>query len=85
MLELSNPEVELAAANAEWPLKAAEATYTDLRVKLESSGWSRKPRGPRAVRLRASQTQRRRRGEAGEHGLTSDVKVKTTKALRTSF
>src|SRR6185436_4659204 len=33
LLELTNPEVELAAANAEWMVKAAEATYTDLRVK----------------------------------------------------
>src|SRR5215210_7238221 len=36
LLELSNPEMELAAASAEWQVKAAEATYTDLRVKLES-------------------------------------------------
>src|SRR5437016_4493145 len=36
LLELSNPEMELAALNAEWQLKAAEAQYTDLRVKLES-------------------------------------------------
>ncbi|PYV81028.1 MAG: RND transporter [Acidobacteria bacterium] len=36
LLELSNPEMELAALNAEWQLKAAEAQYTDLHVKLES-------------------------------------------------
>jgi HlyD family secretion protein len=36
LLELSNPEMELATLNAEWQVKAAEAEYTDLRVKLES-------------------------------------------------
>lgn len=36
LLVLSNPEMELAVLNAEWQLKAAEAQYTDLRVRLES-------------------------------------------------
>jgi HlyD family secretion protein len=36
LLELSNPEIELAMFNAEWQLKAAEANYTDTRVQLES-------------------------------------------------
>jgi HlyD family secretion protein len=36
LLELSNPEIELAMFNAEWQVKAAEAGYTDLRVQLES-------------------------------------------------
>src|SRR5688572_7285754 len=35
LLELSNPELELAAQDAEWLMKSAEATYTDLRVRLE--------------------------------------------------
>ncbi len=36
ILELSNPELELEALDAEFQLKAAEAGYTDLKVKLES-------------------------------------------------
>jgi HlyD family secretion protein len=36
LLELSNPELDLAALDAEFQLKAAEASLTDLRVKLES-------------------------------------------------
>jgi HlyD family secretion protein len=36
LLELSNPDLTLAAQDAEWQVKAAEATYTDLKVKLES-------------------------------------------------
>src|SRR3989442_6886089 len=35
LLELSNPEMELAALNSEWQLKSAEAQSTDLRVRLE--------------------------------------------------
>jgi HlyD family secretion protein len=38
ILELSNPELETAAVDAEFQLKAAEAAYTDLRVQLESKG-----------------------------------------------
>jgi HlyD family secretion protein len=36
LVELSNPEVEQAAFDAEWALKAAEATLTNLRVQLDS-------------------------------------------------
>ena len=36
LLELSNPEVEQAAIDAEWQLKAAEAQYNKLKVQLES-------------------------------------------------
>ena len=34
LVELSNPEVEQAAFNAEWELKGAEAELANLRVKL---------------------------------------------------
>ncbi len=36
LVELSNPEVEQAAIDAEWQLKAAEAQYNKLKVQLES-------------------------------------------------
>jgi HlyD family secretion protein len=36
LLELSNPELEQQTLDAEYQLKSAEATYTDLRVRLES-------------------------------------------------
>jgi HlyD family secretion protein len=36
LVELSNPEVEQAAFDSEWALKAAEATLTNLRVQLDS-------------------------------------------------
>ena len=36
LLVLSNPELELAALEAEYQVKAAEAQYQDLKVQLES-------------------------------------------------
>jgi HlyD family secretion protein len=36
LLELSNPQLEQETLDAEWNWKAAEASYDDLRVKLES-------------------------------------------------
>jgi len=37
LLELTNPELQALAVDSEWQVKAAEATYTDLKVKLESA------------------------------------------------
>ncbi len=36
ILELKNPELEQAALDAEWQLKAAEAEYNSLKAKLDS-------------------------------------------------
>lgn len=36
LVELGNPEVEQAALDAEWQLKAAEAEFNKLKVQLES-------------------------------------------------
>src|SRR3984893_13696414 len=36
ILELTNPELQAALVDAEWQVKAAEAAYTDLKVRLES-------------------------------------------------
>ncbi len=35
LMVLSNPDMDLAAGDLEWQIKAAKATYTDLKVKLE--------------------------------------------------
>lgn len=37
LIILSNPDMELAAADLEWQVKAAEATLTDLKVKLKTA------------------------------------------------
>ena len=82
LMKMSNPEVELAASQAEWALKAAEATYTDLRVKLESQ---RLDQEAAAARVASEYAQAKLNAEVeaklGEQGLTSDVKVKTTKSI----
>jgi HlyD family secretion protein len=36
-MELSNPDMELAAADLEWQVKAAEANYASLKVVLETA------------------------------------------------
>jgi len=36
ILRLSDPDVELAARNAEWDLRSAEAYYRDLEVRVET-------------------------------------------------
>jgi HlyD family secretion protein len=82
LIDLSNPEVELAAATAEWQLKAAQATYTDLKVKLESG---RLDQEAAAARVGSEYAQAKLNADVeaklGENGLTSEVKVKTTKAI----
>ncbi|MGA2182004.1 MAG: HlyD family efflux transporter periplasmic adaptor subunit [Bryobacteraceae bacterium] len=42
IIVLSNPDMELAASNAEWQVKAAEATYRDLKVRLETARLAQK-------------------------------------------
>ncbi|MGA3025008.1 MAG: HlyD family efflux transporter periplasmic adaptor subunit [Bryobacteraceae bacterium] len=42
IIVLSNPDMELASSNAEWALKAAEANYRDLKVRLETSQLAQK-------------------------------------------
>ena len=47
LLEMSNPQVEQAALDARLQLKAAEAEYQSLRVKLQSDLMTRKRAPPR--------------------------------------
>jgi HlyD family secretion protein len=37
LLELTNPELQAALVDAEWQVKAADAAYTDLKIRLESA------------------------------------------------
>jgi HlyD family secretion protein len=82
LLVLSNPQLELEALNAEWQVKTAEATYQDLAARLHNQKLDQQAAAARTAaeyanaKLTADVEQR-----LGEQGLTSDVKVKTTKAL----
>lgn len=42
IIVLSNPDMELAANDLEWQVKAAQATYRDLKVKLQTSQLAQK-------------------------------------------
>jgi HlyD family secretion protein len=82
LIVLSNPQLELEALNAEWQVKTAEANYQDLAARLENQKLDQQSAAARVsaeyanAKLTADVEQK-----LGEQGLTSDVKVKTTKAL----
>src|ERR1700689_3460848 len=62
LLEMSNPQTEQAAVDAQLQLKAAEAEYQSLRVKLESDLMNQKA-GAATVHAEHAQAQR----QAGAH------------------
>jgi HlyD family secretion protein len=82
LIQLSNPELELAANDYEWQVKAAEATYTDLRVRLESQQLEQQSV---AARVHSDYVQAKLKADLeeklGEQGLTSEINLKTTKAI----
>jgi HlyD family secretion protein len=74
ILELSNPALELQALEAESQLRAAEAQYVELRVRLESQ---RLDQEAAAAQVRASYNEARLRaeadGELAKAGLIADI------------
>jgi HlyD family secretion protein len=80
LLELSNPELELAALDTQFQLKAAEATYTDLKVKLESQ---RLDQQAATARVEAEYHQARLKADRDEllakRGLTPDITLQLSK------
>jgi HlyD family secretion protein len=82
LIALSNPEVELAATNADWQVKAAEASLKDLRVKLESQRLDQEAAAARvASEYATAKLNAEVEAKLGAEGLTSEVRVKTTKAV----
>jgi HlyD family secretion protein len=81
LLELSNPELQLAAFDAEWQVKAAAATYRDLKVKLESQ---RLDQVSNAARVSSEFSQAKLQADRDEAliklGLKSDLEYRLTKA-----
>lgn len=80
ILELSNPDVELASLEAESQLRAAEAQLTELRVRLESQRLDQEANG---ARVRAEYHQAKMRAEtdaelAGQ-GLVADLNARISK------
>lgn len=81
IVELSNPEVELAAEDFRWQVKAAEANLADLRVKLETQ---RLEQRSRAAQVQADLVKAKlaadRDVELLRSGLTADITSRTSKA-----
>lgn len=80
LLELSNPELEQAALEAEMQLKAAEAEYTNLRVQLESQLLTQRAQ---AATVQADYHQAKLQAETNEelakNHLISDLTLKLSK------
>lgn len=77
ILELSNPELELQAQQTYSELRAAEARYVELKVRLESQ---RLDQEAAAARIQAEYSQARMRADAdaqlAKAGLVADITVK---------
>ena len=81
LLELSNPELQLSLVDSEWQLKSGEATYTDLRVRLESQRLEQKAK---AAQVKSEFVQAKlksdREAELAKSGLSADLTVRLAKA-----
>jgi len=80
ILELSNPELELAALEAESQLRAAEAQYTEVKVRLQSQKLDQQAS---AARVQSEYHQAKLRADTdaqlAEQGLIADITLKLSK------
>ena len=80
ILELSNPELEMQALDAESQLRASEAAYTELKVRLESQHLDQEAA---AASVQADFAQARMRADTDEElaqqGLVADLNRKLSK------
>jgi HlyD family secretion protein len=80
LLELSNPELQLAAVDLEWQVKAAEASLVDLRVRLATQRLDLKSN---AAHVKSDFNQAKLKAEVeqklAESGLTSDINIRIAK------
>lgn len=81
LLILANPELELAADDLRWQVKAAEANMADLRVKLETAKLDLRSA---VARVESEFVQAKLKAERdaalGKEGLTPDLTVKLSQA-----
>jgi len=80
ILELSNPELEMQAADAESQVRAAEAQYAELKVRLESQHLDQEAA---AASVQADYAQARMRADTdqqlAEQGLVADLNRKLSR------
>lgn len=81
VLELSNPELEMQALEAESQARAAEARYTELKVRLESQNLDQRAA---AARVSAEARQARLQADAdaqlAENGLIAGLTLKLSQS-----
>jgi HlyD family secretion protein len=81
LLEMSNPQLDLEALDAEWQLKAAEAESINLKVRLQSQLLDQQAA---AATVEAAWHQARLQADAdeelGQKGLVSDITRKISKS-----
>lgn len=86
LLEMSNPQTEQAAVDAQLQLKAAEAEYQNLRVKLESDLMNQKAG---AATIHADHTQAQRQADTDkalyELGIISGLAYKSSQDKADEF
>ncbi len=81
LMVLSNPELELAAEDFKWQVKAAEANLKDLRVKLETSRLDLRAAVARVESEFVQAKLKAERDEAlGKEGLAPDLNIKLSRA-----
>lgn len=81
LLVLSNPELELAAEDLKWQVKAAEANLKDLRVRLETAKLDLHATVARAESEYVQAKLKWERDEAlAKEGLTPDLNVRLSRA-----
>jgi HlyD family secretion protein len=81
LLEMSNPELELAATDFEWQVKSAEATYTDLKVKLETQKLEQRAKTAQVQsEFVQAQLKADRDEKLAKDGLTPDLNLRLSKA-----
>ncbi|MBI4889909.1 MAG: HlyD family efflux transporter periplasmic adaptor subunit [Acidobacteria bacterium] len=81
LMVLSNPELELAAEDLKWQVKAAEANLKDLRVKLETNKLDLRAAVARVESEFVQAKLKAERDEAlGKEGLTPDLNVRLSRA-----
>lgn len=79
LLDLSNPQLQQEALDAEWKLKAAEADYTNLQVQLESQVLSQKSEVARAdSEYNQAHMQAQTDTELNKLGVISDLSLKVS-------
>lgn len=82
IMELDNPQLELDAMNAEWQVKSADATLKDLAARLQNLKLDQQAAAARvASEMQTARLNAEVEAKLGEQGLSSEVKVKTTKAI----